>query len=62
MDTKFDERRLKKRLLKAIRELPEHPKRHGRFISFAEKLAEIHEWRAAAGHVEAIAELRRKAA
>jgi RNA polymerase sigma factor (sigma-70 family) len=62
MDTKFDERRLKKRLMKAIRGLPEHPKRRGRFISLAAKLAEVHEWREAAGHVEAIAEMRRKAA
>jgi RNA polymerase sigma factor (sigma-70 family) len=62
LNTKFDQMRLKARLVEAIRELPDRPRRAGKFISFAAKLAEVHEWRAAAGHVKAIAELRRNAA
>ncbi len=60
INTNFDDRRMKRRLLKAIGGLPKNPRRGGRFLSVADALAELHEWRAAAGHVEAIAELRRK--
>jgi RNA polymerase sigma factor (sigma-70 family) len=61
INTSVDERSLRKRLLRAIRDLPANPRdRAGHFQSLAAKLAEIHEWRAAAGHVEAIAELRRQ--
>ena len=60
LNTKLDERALKKRLLRAIAGLPARPRDcAGHFQSLAAKLAEIHEWRAAAGHVEAITELRR---
>jgi RNA polymerase sigma factor (sigma-70 family) len=61
MDTRFDERRLRKRLLRAIDGLPARPRdRAGHFQSTAAKLAEVHEWRAAGEHVEAIATLRRE--
>lgn len=56
----FDDERAMKRLMRAIGALPDRGAGHKRGDTCAARLAELHEWRAAAGHVEAIAELRRR--
>lgn len=60
INTSIDERALRERLNGAIARLPPRPKREGRYQSYAAALAESAEWRAAAGHVEAIAAMRRE--
>lgn len=63
MNTSFDTRRMRTRLLEAIARLPKVPRNQfGDFISLAAALAELHEWRLAGDHVQAIADMRRKAA
>jgi len=62
INSAIDSDRFRQRLINDLAELPERLRRsNGKFVSFAEQIAEAHEWRAAAGHVKAIAALRKAA-